>query len=246
MILTAHQPSYLPWLGLFAKVSLADAFCIFDMVQYSKKGFDNRNRIMTDQGVKWLTVPVESSNHRERLCKDIRIVPNQQWARKHCRSLRLAYSRAPYLDLYMEELESVLLGRKYEYLADLNRAILDWGLAKLQLAPKIVRAQDHAFVGRKGDLVLDMCTKLGATKYIFGGEGLQYANPAAFLAAGVSPIFLDFEQPNYDQGDIDFCPNLSFVDLLFHAGPASSEIVRTSAQRSLLRASSATRVKGAS
>src|SRR5258708_4212120 len=37
MILTAHQPVYLPWLGLFHKIALADLFCYFDIAQYQTR-----------------------------------------------------------------------------------------------------------------------------------------------------------------------------------------------------------------
>ena len=45
MILTAHQPVYLPWLGLFDKIAKADVFVIFDTVQYLPKDWMNRNKI---------------------------------------------------------------------------------------------------------------------------------------------------------------------------------------------------------
>ena len=63
MILTAHQPVYLPWLGLFHKIALADQFCIFDIAQYQRKDFNNRNKIKTHTGPIWLSVPVESKDH---------------------------------------------------------------------------------------------------------------------------------------------------------------------------------------
>ena len=47
MILTAHQPVYLPWLGLFHKIALADLFVSFDQVQYLPKDWNNRNKIKT-------------------------------------------------------------------------------------------------------------------------------------------------------------------------------------------------------
>ena len=58
MILTAHQPTYLPWIGIFHKILLADVFCIFDVVQYQKKEWDNRNYIYTPNGPLMLSVPV--------------------------------------------------------------------------------------------------------------------------------------------------------------------------------------------
>ena len=66
MKLTAHQPVYLPWLGLFHKINLCDYFCYFDIVQYQHKDYNNRNLIKTNSGAKWLTVPVESKNHFEK------------------------------------------------------------------------------------------------------------------------------------------------------------------------------------
>ena len=58
MILTAHQPVYLPWPGLFHKIAISDSFISFDQVQYLPKDWNNRNRIKTPDGPIWLTVPV--------------------------------------------------------------------------------------------------------------------------------------------------------------------------------------------
>ena len=62
-ILTAHQPVYMPWLGLFHKIAISDTFVWFDDVQYQTKDWNNRNRIMTNNGPIWLTVPVLSKGH---------------------------------------------------------------------------------------------------------------------------------------------------------------------------------------
>ena len=58
MVLTAHQPVYLPWLGLFHKIWLAEKFVLFNTVQYLPKEWMNRNKIKTNEGEIWLTVPV--------------------------------------------------------------------------------------------------------------------------------------------------------------------------------------------
>ena len=58
MILTAHQPVYLPWLGLFHKIWLSETFVSFDIAQYLTKEWMNRNKIKTHNGDEWLTVPV--------------------------------------------------------------------------------------------------------------------------------------------------------------------------------------------
>ena len=53
MILTAHQPVYLPWLGLFHKIALSDTFVYFDQVQYLPKDWMNRNRIKSKNDSIW-------------------------------------------------------------------------------------------------------------------------------------------------------------------------------------------------
>ena len=78
MILTAHQPGYLPWLGLFHKIALSDLFCFFDVAQYQIKEFDNRNKIKTNAGSLLLTVPVESKEHFGKKLCDIRVI-NNNW-----------------------------------------------------------------------------------------------------------------------------------------------------------------------
>ena len=50
IILTAHQPEFLPWLGYISKAAMADVYFILDTVQYVKDVFQNRNKIRVKQG----------------------------------------------------------------------------------------------------------------------------------------------------------------------------------------------------
>ena len=58
MIITAHQPNYLPWLGFFHKMYTVDKFVILDNIQFTKNMFIQRNKIKTSNGELMLTVPV--------------------------------------------------------------------------------------------------------------------------------------------------------------------------------------------
>ena len=223
MILTAHQPVYLPWLGLFHKIALADMFCVFDIAQYQTKDYNNRNKIKTNAGPIWLSVPVESKDHFQKKICDIRIV-NNGWNRKHLKSIQLAYQKAPYYKDYIGPLEQILQ-TKFDYLTDLNTAILRCFLDALGIAVPIVKASDYDFTGYKSDLVLDMCIKLKADHYIFGAQGKNYARVETFDERNVGLTFQDYVHPTYGQLHGAFEPYMSLVDLLFNEGPASRAIL---------------------
>lgn len=224
MILTAHQPVYIPWLGLFHKIALAEEYCIFDIAQYQKKDFNNRNKIKTQNGPLWLTVPVESKNHFEKSLKDIKII-NNGWNRKHFKSIDLAYRKAPFYSLYIDEIEDLLINRQYDFLVDLNRVVLDFCLKALSLSPPIWTASDFQFRGVKSDLVLDMCRHLGASEYVFGKLGEDYANVQDFTSCGVKPFFQQYQHPEYPQLHGQFEPYMSVIDLLFNVGPESLAVI---------------------
>ena len=61
MIVTIHQPNYLPYLGFFDKMEKADIFVIHDDSQFSRQDFHHRNRIRIRSGGTWLTVPVQKA-----------------------------------------------------------------------------------------------------------------------------------------------------------------------------------------
>jgi WbqC-like protein len=222
VILTAHQPAYLPWLGLFHKIALADLFCYFDIAQYQTKDYNNRNKIKTHSGEIWLSVPVESKNHFGKSVGDIRIVQNG-WQRKHFKSIQLSYQKAPYYHDYIDGLEAVLIGQLFETLSALNLQMLRFLMSCLALKTPIVKASDYAFQGAKSDLVLDMCLQLKADTYIFGAQGRDYADVDKFRAGGVEPRFQDYRHPVYRQLHGEFLPYMSVIDLLFNEGPRSRE-----------------------
>lgn len=224
MILTAHQPTYLPWLGLLHKIALADVFCLFDNVQYLKKDWDNRNRIKTANGVIWLTVPVLNKGHYQIKCKDVQINRLLPWQKKHWRSIVGAYKKAPYFYRYADFFEDVY-AKDWTHLSLLNEHILRFLLEAFSIQVEWVRASDYEFSGKRSDLVLDMCRQLKASTYIFGALGRDYAKTEDFVKDGVSVYFQDYHQPEYVQQWGDFFSHLSAIDLLFNCGPASGEIL---------------------
>ena len=224
MILTAHQPVYLPWLGLFHKIALADKFVFFDQVQYVPKDWISRNQIKTQNGPVMLTVPVLRKGYLNKKIAEIEVNNDVPWARKHWKTILLSYGKSQYFKQYVDFFEDIY-SRKWDLLADLNLYMLKWFLQTLGINVPVERAGEYNFEGSKSALVLDMCLKLGAEIYIFGALGRDYVDVDAFLKAGVQPIFQSYRHPVYKQLHGDFLPYMSIIDLLFNEGPNSLDIL---------------------
>ena len=220
MILTAHQPVYLPWLGLFHKIALSDAFCYFNDVQYQVKDYNSRNKIKTANGAIWLTVPVLTKGYREKKIKEIEINNSIDWRKKHWKSIYLNYKKAPYFNKYANFLEETYK-REWRYLVDLNEEMLKWFLEQLGIKVDYFKASELNFQSYKSELVLDMCKKLRADSYIFGALGKDYAQEENFVKNGVKIYFQDYKHPIYPQLYGEFMPYMSIIDLLFNCGENS-------------------------
>ena len=97
----------------------ADVFVVYDDVQYDTHGWRNRNRIKTQHGPRWLTVPVRHRGLGKPCLLDVSIDSRVSWARKHVTSMRQAYARAPYVDDHLPVIEEILT-RAWNSLVDLN------------------------------------------------------------------------------------------------------------------------------
>jgi len=225
LILTAHQPAYLPWLGLFHKIALADTFVSFNQVQYLPKDWNNRNIIKTAHGAIWLTVPVLKSGHREKVFTDIEINNNILWQKKHWKSIFQNYQNTSHFNEYIDFFEEIYLKNKWKYLADLNDYMLLWFLETLGIEVNFVDARYMYFQGKKNDLVLDMCVKMSADIYIFGKLGKDYADIKKFEQKSINVHFQDYNHPVYPQQKGEFISHLSVIDLLFNCGPLSLDII---------------------
>jgi hypothetical protein len=221
-VVTAHQPTYLPWLGLFHKIALSDAFVLFDDVRYDDRDFINRNRIRGPRGPLWLTVPIlEAPDLR---IADARIRSDLPWRRKHHQAIVHAYGAAPHAARYLPFFDQ-LYARDWQRLAELDRVCLEFFLAELDLEVELMELSAMHLTSAKSELVLDVCRHTRADLFLFGASGRDYADREAFRRAGVAVEFQDYQHPEYDQGPRPFLSHLSVVDLLFHCGPDSLEVL---------------------
>ena len=224
MMVAAHQPSYLPWLGYLDKMAKADLFVVMDDLQYEAQNFQNRNRIKLNNGSGWLTVPLERGHRSDRICdKRIRngaTNPKEHWQRRTWATLQHHYRRAPHFARYAEELEDVYR-RPWDRLIDLDLHILELARRWFGITRPVVRSSTLGLEGQRTDRIADLCRKVGATVYLSGSGGSTgYLDVDLLRRSGVTLAWQTFRHPVYPQRypELGFIPNLCFLDFLLNVG----------------------------
>jgi hypothetical protein len=217
LIVSIHQPAYLPWLGYFARIAASDVFVYLDTVQFEKNSFTNRNRIKTANGPIWLTVPVLQRGHLMKRLTEIEVDWHQDWRRKHLRSIEQSYGKAPLFERCFPHLIHL-----YEpadpLLAELCFRHLCFWLHELNITTRVVRASELGVDGQNSGLVLDLCKHLGATSYLSGPLGRGYLKEEDFAAANIRLTYQEFTHPQYPQLHGAFQPAMAVLDYWLNSG----------------------------
>lgn len=226
MKIAIHQPEFIPWLGFFHKMGNVDKYVVFDHVQFKKRYFENRNKIKNGENVSWVSLPVISKGRYFQPINEVEIDNASFWQRKLWEQIRHAYSRTGYFSKYAKEIENIVLGRPYTKLIDFNLAFIEWFRKILEIRTPMIFSSALGIDGFKAsDLILEICLKLGAKKYLCGPSGRDYLKIEDFKWSGVELEWQDFEHPLYSQKGKEFIPFLSTLDLVFNCGPESREIL---------------------
>ena len=229
MIVSIHQPNYLPWLGYFNKIARSDVFVVFDDVQFpvGKKGFfGNRNQIKTNSGQLWLTVPVLDRSK----CKnfnEIKINYNG-WNDKHIKNIENFYRKSEYFDVYYKDIENLLL-QEYDNFSELSTKLITYFMNVMNINTKLVYSseicKDVDLTGM--DKIFYILEQLNTDTYISsdGPGSRRYIKEEDFSDKNIKLIWQNFEHPTYKQMHGDFISHLSIIDLLFNCGDKSKEII---------------------
>jgi hypothetical protein len=226
MIVSIAQPAYLPWLGYLHRIQHSDLHVVLDSVQIGHRSFTNRNRVMTEGGPRWLTVPVHArGEHARAPIHELEVADDGRWRRKHWETIRLAYATAPHFAESSAFWEAVY-ERDWRLLWDLLDETTGWCREQLEVTTETVRSSELAVTETKSELILALCREVGATTYLSGPFGRDYLDRGSFEQAGIELRFHDYEHPTYDRNGLPFEPNLAALDAIFHLGPAARELVR--------------------
>lgn len=225
------QSNYLPWRGYFDLLRSADEVILLDSVQYTRRDWRNRNRIKTEAGCAWLTVPVEVKGKYHQAI-DETIVSDPGWARTHRRAIEHAYRRAPHYDAVAGWLGELLEGVADEpRLSRINETLLRAICARLGLTTPFRRCTD--LLDRDAMREMDPTERLArlaeaaaADRYLSGPAAKAYLDPAAFADRGIAVDWMSYAgYPDYPQLWGGFEPQVSVIDLLFNTGDEAARFL---------------------
>lgn len=214
------QSNYIPWKGYFDLMNAADEFVLFDEVQFTRRDWRNRNRVVVDGQPKWLTVPVQSKDRYHAAINQM-YVADDRWAQKHLATIKHAYRKAPFFKDYVPLLEDCYAAAaEMERLSDINRLFLERLAPLLGIGTPMTRSEDIPRTAEAPDArLVEICLARGGTDYLSGPAAKSYIDRATFAEAGVRLHYANYDgYPEYPQASEAFEHGVSVIDLLMQTG----------------------------
>lgn len=210
------QPYFFPYMGYFQLIDRSDIFVFADDVQYLKRGWINRNRILRAGEACWLTLPVRKGAHSLSINQRSYEFVN---ARRLLRRIEASYRRAPRFD------ETFALVRQIMECSNANVAEFNMNLItrvadRLGITTRfVVSSRLEKNAGLTGqERVVDICQRLGAAHYVNPIGGIRLYQAARFARAGIELSFVQSTVPAYAQFGDPPIGSLSIVDSLMFNG----------------------------
>ena len=212
------QSNYIPWKGYFDLINSVDEFILFDDMQYTRRDWRNRNKVVAPSGVRWLTIPVEVKGRYFQAIKDTRIA-DSSWSTRHWKTLCFYYGGAPFFAPCAEVFEPLYLACAETRLSAINRRFLEAINELLGITTTLTWSMDYELVEGKTDRLVHLCRQARATVYLTGPGARGYLDEDAFDAAGIAVKWMSYEgYPEYSQRREPFVHDVSVLDLLFNTG----------------------------
>ncbi len=220
MIISAHQPAFMPWLGYLHKIAVSEKFVLLDQVQFEKNSFINRNYIMGQNGPFLLTVPIKIKNHLTNTIMDIAIASESNWKKKHLNSIYLNYKKAPFFKNHFSFFEEVY-SNEWDTILSLNNTILNYLLKVFEINTEIINMSELQIHGTKTELIINLCKKLEAKQFIFGSKGKEYSDIKLANKENIDFLFQNYSIKKLPYRSDIFEQALSSVDIIFNLNQSS-------------------------
>lgn len=199
------ESQYLPSIAFFSSLSGKEKLILEAHEFFEKQTYRNRCHLLSSQQIEVLTVPLQGVNKKIK-SKDIKIDTDQNWNKKHWRSIQTCYGKSPFFEFFADEFNP-LYEKKYEFLWDLN-------LDLLTICLKII--------GQKLEITESGSYKKNISENVMDARSLIHPKKPDYLNQIYKPTAYGQSFGN------KFEPNLSIIDLLMNEGPNTKTIIEKS------------------
>jgi hypothetical protein len=220
MKIAVMQPYFFPYIGYFQLINSVDKFVVYDEIEYSKKGWINRNRILLNGKDQLFTIPLKKDSDFYDVCQRKLSYNYIIIAEKILNKITLAYRRAPFFkeaypiiaDCFLLEEENLF---KFIYYS------LEKLKAYLRIETSLLISSQIGLKERlKGELrVISICKHLNATHYINAIGGQDLYSKETFARENIRINFLKSIPISYKQFEAEFVPWLSIIDVMMFNHP---------------------------
>ncbi|MDZ7771602.1 MAG: WbqC family protein [Balneolaceae bacterium] len=175
-------------------------------MKYSDRDWENRNKIMTQHGPHWLSVPVHQESSDQLILNSHISEHEKKWPKKHKRTIQMNSFGTPCFEEVFPLLEE-LYDREWERLMDINLYFVDLVCDYLDIDCRFLKASDLEAEGEGEELLLWICREREATESTCPArwDG-NYLTPELWEEAGITLTFHDYDYPEYEQGKASSSP----------------------------------------
>ncbi|HAH32834.1 MAG TPA: hypothetical protein DCL44_11030 [Elusimicrobia bacterium] len=209
------QPYFFPYIGYFQLMNAVDKFIIYDNIEFTKKGWINRNRIMINGKDFYITLPLKKDSDfldvKDRYLADIWSVDKEKMLNR----ITGAYRKAPHFSTVYPMIEKCIIfedNNLFKFIFNSLTAIKEYLGIQTSFVVSSTVPIDHAL--RAQEKVIAICKAMKADAYLNPIGGLQLYNLKDFKTEGIDLHFIKSTECPYKQYSNDFVPWLSIIDVM--------------------------------
>lgn len=209
------QPYFFPYIGYFQLINAVDIFVIYDEIEYTKKGWINRNRLLKNGSDELFSLPLKKDSDflmiNQRYLSD-------NWSKDKKKLLNIfneEYRKAPFFKetfILIEECLNCPNMNLFDFLYESIKRICHYLNIKTKLVVSSTLDFDNNL--KSTDKVLNICKTLKAIDYINPIGGVELYDKYFFKKNDIALHFLKTKNVVYRQFENNFIPFLSIIDVL--------------------------------
>lgn len=209
------QPYIFPYIGYFQLVNAVDHFVFYDDVNFIKRGWINRNKILINNTDKLITFPCLKVSQNKHI-NEIEINLEDKTYKNIVTTLHAAYNKAPFFEEVFPLIESLFNSESQNIAEFTTQSIIEVSLF-LGLNTKFYKSSEFSPETNgldKADRLIEITKKLKSQHYINAIGGMSLYEKEYFKNKNVKLDFLEPVIEKYTQFESDFIPSLSIIDVL--------------------------------